>query len=78
VLDSDQAALQAALRANWNVNEENARIIRIFSTLHLEHLYVSEAVYEEIRSLPHITAESGPEPLRFDDQGHHLPFWRER
>ncbi|MEK8129490.1 lactate racemase domain-containing protein [Paenibacillus filicis] len=74
VLDNDREALTAALRATWNVSADKARIIRIFSTLHLEHIYVSEAVYEDIRSMPHISAEGGWEELRFDAQGNLPPF----
>ncbi|TBL71626.1 DUF2088 domain-containing protein [Paenibacillus thalictri] len=73
-LDNDREALSAALRANWNVAEERARVIRIFSTLHLEHMYVSEVVYEEIRSLPGISAEGEWVPLSFDREGNLPPF----
>lgn len=74
VLDNDRAAIEAALRANWNVPIEQVRLARIYSTLHLEHLYVSEAVYETIRSLPGVSAEGTFEPLAFDEAGNLLPF----
>ncbi|NRF93728.1 DUF2088 domain-containing protein [Paenibacillus frigoriresistens] len=74
VLDNDREALRAALRANWNVSEDKAKIIRIFSTLHLEHMYVSEAVYEEMRSLPNISTEGEWETLSFDEFGNLPPF----
>jgi hypothetical protein len=74
VLDNDRAAIEAALRANWNVPIEQVRLARIYSTLHLEHLYVSETVYETIRYLPGITAEGTFEPLAFDEAGNLLPF----
>ncbi len=74
VLDNDRAAIEAALRANWNVPQDQVRIARIYSTLHLEHLYVSEAVYESVRSLSGVTAEGTFEPLAFDEAGNLLPF----
>lgn len=73
-LDNDRAAIEAALRANWNVAPEHVRMARIYSTLHLEQLYVSEAVYESIRSLPGLTAEGAFEPMAFDEAGNLLPF----
>lgn len=74
VLDNDRAAIEAALRANWNVPLEQVRLARIYSTLHLEHLYVSEAVYESIRSLSGVKAEGTFEPLAFDEAGNLMPF----
>ncbi|MBW7460649.1 DUF2088 domain-containing protein, partial [Paenibacillus sepulcri] len=55
--------------ANWNVPEERARIARIVSTLHVEHVYVSESVYEEIQASPNIETEGGWEEFRFDEDG---------
>jgi hypothetical protein len=74
VLDNDRAAIEAALRANWNVPLGEVRLARIYSTLHLEHLYVSEAVYASIRNIPGITAEGTFESLAFDEDGNLLPF----
>jgi len=74
VLENDREAFEAALRANWNVSDERARIIRIFSTLHLEQLYVSEAVYEGIRALPTISVDGEWETIRFDESGNLPPF----
>jgi len=74
VLDNDRAAFEAALRANWGVAPERARIARIRSTLHLEELYVSEAVYEDIRAMPDVALIEGPLPFRFDEAGNLPPF----
>ncbi len=74
VLDNDREALLTALRSTWNVAPERARIARIFSTLHLEELYVSESVYEEIRSMPDIRPAGELSPFAFDPDGNLLPF----
>lgn len=47
VLKNDREALQAAVRANWGVAEEETRFVRIPNTLHLEHAYLSENLVEE-------------------------------
>jgi hypothetical protein len=47
VLKNDREALQAAMRANWGVAEEETRLVRIPDTLHLEHAYLSENLVEE-------------------------------
>lgn len=47
VLKNDREALQAAMRANWGVAEEETRFVRIPNTLHLEHAYLSENLVEE-------------------------------
>ncbi|CAM5786141.1 lactate racemase domain-containing protein [Brevibacillus borstelensis] len=70
VLESDRAALAAALRANWGVEPEKARIMRIPSTLHLEYLYVSEALLPEVTELPHVEVVGELAELEFDDQGY--------
>lgn len=70
VLESDRAALAATLRANWGVEPEKARIMRIPSTLHLEYLYVSEALLPEVAELPHVEVVGELAELEFDDQGY--------
>ncbi|MED1850128.1 lactate racemase domain-containing protein [Brevibacillus borstelensis] len=70
VLESDRAAIAAALRANWGVEPEKARIMRIPSTLHLEYLYVSEALLPEVAELPHVEVVGELAELEFDDQGY--------
>ncbi|MCZ8517089.1 lactate racemase domain-containing protein [Paenibacillus filicis] len=70
VMESDREALIAALRCNWDVKAEDARIIRIPNTLHLEHLYVSEALLPEIQNLDHVRIVGTPEYMSFDEQGY--------
>ncbi|NOU94787.1 DUF2088 domain-containing protein [Paenibacillus sp. LMG 31456] len=69
ILDNDKEALTAALKANWGVKPEQARFARIHSTLHLEHLYVSESLIPEIRQRSDIEIMGAPERMSFDEQG---------
>lgn len=70
VMENDREAISAALRANWGVKKEEARIIRIPNTLHLEYLYVSEVLLPEIERLPHIEIVGEIEEMRFDEKGY--------
>ncbi|MBO8163602.1 MAG: DUF2088 domain-containing protein [Brevibacillus sp.] len=70
VLPNDREALAAALRANWGVEPEQARIVRIPNTLHLEYLYVSEALLTEVAALSHVEVLGEPEELLFDEHGY--------
>ena len=48
VLANDEEALQTAVRCNWGVPPEETRFVRIPNTLHLEYLYVSENMVDEV------------------------------
>ena len=69
VLSDDREALQTAIRCNWGVPPGETRFVRIPNTLHLEYLYVSENLVEEALANSDAEVVSGPEDLRFDDEG---------
>ena len=54
VAESDQQAVDIALRSSGAVAQGQERIMRIRDTLHLEEIYVSEKLLEELRSQPNI------------------------
>lgn len=70
IAGSDREALSAALRCNWNVRPEAARIVRIPNTLHLEYLYVSEALLPELGSFPHVEVVGEAAEFEFDADGY--------
>lgn len=74
VLENDRTAIATALRSNWGVPPQNARVVRIPNTLHLEHLYVSESLLPEIERNPSIEILSQPVAMEFDGTGHFPPF----
>jgi hypothetical protein len=74
VLDNDQEALKAALRATWGVVEEEARIVRIPNTLHLGELFVSEVIFNELKDKKNIEVLEDLQEMKFDDEGHFLPM----
>ncbi len=74
ILDNDQEALKAALRANWGVSPEKARIARIPNTLHIGELYVSEAIFNELKDKENIEVLEDLHEMKFDGNGYFLPM----
>ena len=70
IMPSDEAALDAAVRCNWGVPPTETRFVRIPNTLHLEYLYVSENLVDEVlENNAEAEVVGGPEDLRFDGEG---------
>jgi Domain of unknown function (DUF362) len=69
VLATDRDAIFAALGSLGMADPPRARIVRVPNTLHLEDVWVSEALVETLRDAPHVAAVAPPEPLRFDEDG---------
>jgi len=67
-MPTDRDAIAAALASLALPDPARARIVRIRNTLHLEELWVSEALLPELQGRPEI-AVGIPEPLRFTDDG---------
>ncbi|PLT29558.1 lactate racemase domain-containing protein [Peribacillus deserti] len=74
VLDNDQEALNAALRANWGVAWEDARIVRIPNTLHIGELLVSEVIFNELKDKENIEVLEDLNEIKFDEDGYFLPM----
>lgn len=73
VMESDEDALKAAVRCNWGVPPEETRFVRIPNTLHLEYLYVSENLVDDVLENG-LEVVGDPVELGFDDEGNLLPF----
>ncbi|MFP4445482.1 MAG: DUF362 domain-containing protein [Desulfosudaceae bacterium] len=71
--DSDRAAIAAALGTCGPVAPENARVVRIRDTAHLETLAVSRAFEREILDHPSLALTGGWSPLAFDGRGNLVP-----
>ncbi|BAF59514.1 MAG: hypothetical protein HPY89_12435 [Pelotomaculum sp.] len=71
---SDREAIWAALVSTGTPEPEKSRLIRIHNTLHLSEMLVSESVFQEISSLPHIHKIAGPGILKFNSKGNLAPF----
>jgi hypothetical protein len=75
VLENDREAIKTALRVNWGVAPDKARIIRIPNTLHLEYLFASEILLPELEAMDHIEIIGEFEELQFTEEGY-LPKWQ--
>lgn len=69
VVSSDKEAIQICIRTCVNIDKDNVRIVRIPNSLHIEHIMLSEAYYEEVKKYPNLVIESEPEYLEFDGEG---------
>ena len=68
-MNNDREAIQMGLAMCVDYDEAHPRIVRIPNTLHLEHIMLSEAYYDEARRNPDLIIESEPAPLAFDADG---------
>ena len=66
-------ALEIALRSCGHLQEGGERIVRILDTLHLEEVYVSSALVEELSDREGIEVIEPPSDL-FDGNGDLSPF----
>ena len=70
---NDTEALRLALRNCGNMSPGKERIIRINDTLHLNELYVSDAVLQELSDNPQIELIKNNVPM-FDKHHALTPF----
>jgi hypothetical protein len=73
VADTDRDAFAIALRSCGHLEDGRERIVRIADTLHLEEVYVSQAVADEISNEERIEVV-GAGPELFDDAGRLTKF----
>jgi hypothetical protein len=70
-MTNDRQAIALALATANRAEPASARLVRLHSTLHLEEMSVSEALWEaEGRLSPGLEALGRPEPMRFTADGH--------
>ncbi|BFL47141.1 DUF2088 domain-containing protein [Lactonifactor longoviformis] len=69
IMESDREAIQVCVRTCNEIDKKHARIVRIPNSLHIEHIMLSEAYYEEAKKNPDLVIESEPEYLPFGPDG---------
>lgn len=69
IMESDKEAVQVCIKTCNEIDKTNARIVRIPNSLHIEHIMLSEAYYDEVRKNPDMEIESEPEDWGFDENG---------
>jgi hypothetical protein len=73
VAQSDQAAFELCHRAVGPIPLEQLRVIRIQDTLHVNELYVSSSILEEIKTEPNVSIITKANDA-FDSVGKSIPF----
>jgi hypothetical protein len=71
-MPTDRDAIAAALLTCGRADLENARLVRMRSTLDLEHLWVSESLREQVEADDRLSITGDAAPLAFDPDGHLL------
>ncbi len=66
---NDKEAFQLALKTCNGLDWEKPRVVYIQDTLHLEVIWISEALWEEVKTQADIQTLSAPLPLCFDANG---------
>jgi hypothetical protein len=69
ILKSDREAISAALKTCTDIDKRNPKIVRIKNSLHLEEIYISEALLEEAKKDHGIEILEDPKYLEFDEKG---------
>ncbi len=67
--ENDREAIEIALGASGNGGNPDARVMRIRSTLELEHLRASESLLPELSGMPEVEVSGEPEEMDFDGEG---------
>lgn len=70
--DTDREVVQAALGTLGWVEPESARVVHIADTLHLEQMWISEALEAEARNQDGVSLLTGLSQMRFDAAGNLL------
>ena len=69
VMDSDLRAIQVCIKTCTGVDQNYIRMVRIPNSLHIEHIMLSEAYYEEVKNRDDMVVESDLFELKFDEFG---------
>ncbi len=68
-MPTDRSAIAAAIVTCGRADLDQARVVRMRSTLDLEQLQVSESMRDEIEANDRLSVVGEPVPMAFDDQG---------
>jgi hypothetical protein len=69
IMESDRDAIGACLKYCGENDKWNPRVMRILDTMHMNEIWVSEALLPEVEAHPLMEILRGPEELVFDQDG---------
>lgn len=67
--ENDREAIEIALDTSGNGGNPDARVMRIRSTLELEHIRASESLLQELSGIPEVEVSGEPAEMDFDGEG---------
>jgi hypothetical protein len=73
LLKNDKEAIQAAIKICNEIDKGRPRMIRIANSLHIEYIYISEALLEQAKTIPEMEILEEPQPFLFNEQGDICP-----
>ena len=77
ILANDLLAIRAAIQTCTRIDYDAPAIVRIKDTLHMEYMFISEALLDRARSRPDIAVLGGPADFAFDALGNiDFDIWR--
>ncbi len=68
-MNSDREAIAAAIKTCNEIDKNRPKVVRIKNTLHLDELYISEALGPEAEKNPDVEILESPKDFAFDEQG---------
>ncbi|MBP1155853.1 MULTISPECIES: DUF2088 domain-containing protein [unclassified Paenibacillus] len=69
---TDLELVAGAVQALHMEDVNSLRMVAIKNTLHIDHIWVTKAIYEEVKNLEHITLDGNPSAITFDSGGNWL------
>lgn len=69
ILKNQKEAIQAAVMMSFGADKNNLRLVRIANTLHLEYVYISEALKNEAENNENVEIISEPAEFDFNENG---------
>jgi hypothetical protein len=69
ILKNDKEAIAAAVKTCNCIDKENPRIVRIKNSLHIDEIYISEALLEQAKKDPDIEILEEAQYMNFDQNG---------
>lgn len=72
ILENDWQAIAAGIKTCIEIDYGKAKIVRIKNSLHIEEIYISEALLEEAKRNPEIEILGDPKYFEFNEDGYLL------
>ena len=69
IADTEKEAVEIAIKTCWKLEQSNLKLLIMKNTSNLEYLYVSKAIWNEIKDSKRIEAGGEWEQLSFNDNG---------